>query len=164
MRTGVTVQGDRGEAGCGRVAREARRCMGLTVLAGHDGRTELVTRGSRGLGAAICMTLARAGAQATVHPACDEVRAVAVDREIVSGGGSTVPVGGDFHDAGAVRAMVVRARDQADGIRVYAATSPQPMGTVAPEPEDGDRDWNLGRLADMDEYTDHPSPTGPRRN
>lgn len=113
---------------------------------------------------AIRRTLGRAGAQAPVDPACDAVRAVAVDREIVAGGGRAVPVGGDFHDAGAIRAMVVRARDPADGIRVYATTSPQPMGTIAPEPEDDDRDWNLGRLADMDEYTDHPCPAGPRRN
>ena len=116
------------------------------------------------MGSAICRTLARAGVQATVHPACDAFRAVAVEREIVAGGGRAVPVGGDFHDADAVRAMVVRAQDRADGIRVYAATSPQPMGTVAPEPEDDDRDWNLGRPADMDEYTDHPSPDGSRRN
>ena len=50
------------------------------------------------------------------------------------------------------------------GIAVYAATSPQPMRTVPPEPEEDDRDWSLGRPADMDEYTDHPSPAGSRRN
>ena len=124
----------------------------------------LGTGGSLGLGSAICRTLARAGVQATVHPACDAVRAVAVDREIVSGGGSTVPVGGDFHDSDAIRAIVVRAQDQAGGMGVYAATSPQPMRTVPPEPDEEDRDWHLGRPADMDEYTDHPSPAGSRRN
>jgi NAD(P)-dependent dehydrogenase (short-subunit alcohol dehydrogenase family) len=46
-----------------------------------------------------------------VRQARDAVRAVAVEREIVAGGGRAVPVGGDFHDADAVRAMVVRAQD-----------------------------------------------------
>ena len=129
---GETVQGDRGEAGCGRVARETRRSTGMTVLADHNGCTALCTPGSRGLGAAMCRSLARAGAPAPVDPARDAVRAVAVKREIVAGGGRAVPVGGDFHDAGAVRVMVVRAQDRADGIGVYAATSPQPMRTVLP--------------------------------
>ena len=104
----------------------------MTVLADHNGRTALCTPGSRGLGAAMCRSLARAGAQAAVYSAHDAVPAVAVEREIVAGGGRAVPVGGDFHDADAVRAMVVRAQDRADGIGVYAATSPQPMRTVPP--------------------------------
>ena len=133
---GETVQGDRGEAVCGRVARETRKSPVESDLADLNGRTALGTGGSRGLGSAMCRTLARAGAQAAVHSAHDAVRAVAVEREIVAGGGRAVPVGGDFHDAdadaGAVRAMVVRAQDRADGIGVYAATSPQPMRTVLP--------------------------------
>ena len=56
------------------------------------------------------------------------------------------------------------AQDRADGIGVYAATSHQPVRAVRPEPEEDDRDWHLGRPADMDEYTDHPSPAGSRRN
>ena len=50
------------------------------------------------------------------------------------------------------------AQDRADGIAVYAATSPHPMQAVPPDPEEDDRDWSLGRPADMDEYTDHPVP------
>ena len=128
----------------------------------------LAPEGAGGLGSEMCRTLARAGAQAAVPPARDAVRAVAVEREIVAGGGRAVPVGGDFHDADAdadaVRAMVVRAQDRADGMGVYAATSPQPVQAVRPEPEEDDRDWSLGRPADMDEYTDHPSHAGSRRN
>ena len=161
---GETVQGDRGEAVCGRVARETRKSPVESDLADLNGRTALGTGGSRGLGSAMCRTLARAGAQAAVHSAHDAVRAVAVKREIVAGGGRAVPVGGDFHDAGAVRVMVVRAQDRADGMGMYAATSPQPVRAVRPEPEEDDRDWSLGRPADMDEYTDHPSPAGSRRN
>ena len=163
---GETVQGDRGEAVCGRVARETRKSPVESDLADLNGRTALGTGGSRGLGSAMCRTLARAGAQAAVHSAHDAVRAVAVKREIVAGGGRAVPIGGDFHDAdaGAVRVMVVRAQDRADGMGVYAATSPQPVRAVRPEPEEDDRDWSLGRPADMDEYTDHPSPAGSRRN
>ena len=37
------------------------------------------------------------------------------------------------------------------------------MRTVPREPEE-DRDWHLGRPADMDEYTDHPCHAGLRRN
>ena len=83
----------------------------MPVLADQDRRTALGTGWSPGLGAAMCRTLARAGAQVAVHPARDAVRAVAVEPEIVAGGGRAVPVGGDFHDADAVRAMVVRAQD-----------------------------------------------------
>ena len=162
------MQGDRVEAGCGRVAHETRKSPVESDLADQNGLMALGTGGSRGLGSAMCRTLARAGAQAPVDPARDAVRAVAVEREIVAGGGRAVPVGGDFHDAdadaGAVRVMVVRAQDRADGMGVYAATSPQPVRAVRPEPEEDDRDWSLGRPADMDEYTDHPSPAGSRRN
>ena len=55
------------------------------------------------------------------------------------------------------------AQDRADGIAVYAATSPHPMQAVPPDPEEDDRDWSLGRPADMDEYTDQPARTGFRR-
>ena len=37
-------------------------------------------------------------------------------------------------------------------------TIPQPMRAVPADPEKDDRDWHLGRPADMDEYTDHPVP------
>ena len=83
----------------------------MTVLADQDRRTALVTRGSRGPGEAVCRTVARARAQVAVRQARDAVRAVAVVREIVAGGGRAVPVGVDFHDSDAVRAMVVRAQD-----------------------------------------------------
>ena len=62
------------------------------------------------------------------------------------------------------QARTQAAQDRADGIGVYAATSPQPMRTVPPEPEEDDRDWSLVRPADMDEQTDHPSHAGSRRN
>ncbi|NBT25217.1 MAG: SDR family NAD(P)-dependent oxidoreductase [Actinobacteria bacterium] len=127
---GETVQWDQGEAGCGGVARRTRR---RTVLSGLAGRPSLGTGGSRGLELAMCRTLARASAQAAVHPARDAVRAVAVEREIVAGGGRAVPVGVDFHDVDAVRAMVVRAQDRLDGIGVHAPTSPQPGPSVPPE-------------------------------
>jgi hypothetical protein len=56
------------------------------------------------------------------------------------------------------------AQDRADGIGVDAATSPQPMRSVPPEPEEDDRYWHLGLPADRDEYTDLPSLAGSRRN
>ena len=83
----------------------------MTILIDLNGRTALVTGGSRGLGAAMCRTLARAGAQVAVHYARDAVRADAVVREIVAAGGRAVAVGGDFHAPDAVRAMVARAQD-----------------------------------------------------
>ncbi|MEN9614881.1 MAG: 3-oxoacyl-[acyl-carrier-protein] reductase, partial [Chloroflexota bacterium] len=83
----------------------------MTVSIDLNGRTALVTGGSRGLGAAMCRTLARAGAQVAVHYARDAARAEAVVREIVAGGGRAVAVGGDFHAPDAVRAMVARAQD-----------------------------------------------------
>ena len=55
------------------------------------------------------------------------------------------------------------AQDRADGIGVYAATSPQPVRAVRPEPGEDELDWHLVRPADMDEYTDQPARTGFRR-
>lgn len=82
----------------------------MAVAIDLTGHVALVTGGSRGLGAATCRTLARAGARVAVHYASARDKAEAVVREIVAAGGDAIAVGGDFRDPAAVTAAVTAAR------------------------------------------------------
>jgi 3-oxoacyl-[acyl-carrier protein] reductase len=63
------------------------------------GKTALVTGGSRGIGRAIALSLARGGAQVLVHYTSCETEAEAVVAEIRKGGGRAAIVAADLADA-----------------------------------------------------------------
>ncbi|MGH2350294.1 MAG: SDR family NAD(P)-dependent oxidoreductase [Chloroflexota bacterium] len=82
------------------------------------GKVALVTGGSRGLGAAMCRTLASAGAAVAVHYATAADRAAAVARDVTGVGVRAALVGGDFHDAASVEQVVAEAQAQLGPISI----------------------------------------------
>ncbi len=71
-----------------------------------NGRTALVTGGSRGIGRAICLELADRGACVAVNYKTREDAANAVVEEVRNGGVDAISVQADVADSRAVRAMV----------------------------------------------------------
>ena len=74
------------------------------------GRTALVTGGSRGIGRAIAMALARAGAAVGINYVNDADAAADTVREIDEAGGSAVAVRTDVRDTEAAAKMVAEVR------------------------------------------------------
>lgn len=68
-------------------------------------RTLLVTGGSRGIGAAVCLLAARAGYRVAVNYASNEIAAGALVAEIKAGGGEAFAVRGDVGNEADVTAM-----------------------------------------------------------
>jgi NAD(P)-dependent dehydrogenase (short-subunit alcohol dehydrogenase family) len=64
----------------------------MTATARHEGKTALVTGGSRGIGRAISHRLAREGALVAVHYGHDRTAAERTVKEIASDGGRAFPV------------------------------------------------------------------------
>jgi 3-oxoacyl-[acyl-carrier protein] reductase len=73
------------------------------------GRAALVTGGSRGIGAATCVLLARAGCDVAVHYAQREVDARAVKQAVEAAGRNACLVQADLRDAQAASALPARA-------------------------------------------------------
>lgn len=90
----------------------------MAVTIDLTGKTALVTGGSRGLGAAMCLDLARAGAAVAVHYAHAADRAARVVHTITEMGGRAVAVGGDFHDAPSVELAIREAQAQLGPIHI----------------------------------------------
>ncbi|SDB91415.1 SDR family NAD(P)-dependent oxidoreductase [Paraburkholderia lycopersici] len=74
------------------------------------GKTALVTGASRGIGRAIALSLARAGAQVLVHYGSAEDAADAVVAEIRAAGGKAQKVGANLRDAEGPRQLAKRVR------------------------------------------------------
>jgi 3-oxoacyl-[acyl-carrier protein] reductase len=81
---------------------EDRAVQTLESLFGLAGRSALVTGGSRGIGRAICLGLAGAGASVVVHYATDAAAAGEVVGEIEALGGRAAAVGADLCDPASI--------------------------------------------------------------
>lgn len=84
-----------------------------------EGKVVLVTGGGRGIGAAVCRTLAREGATVAVNYGQSREKAEAVVAQIVAAGGTAQAFQGDVTDEASVQAMVeavVAAFGRLDGV------------------------------------------------
>src|SRR5262245_17882730 len=83
-----------------------------------EGKVALVTGGSRGIGRAICLRLARAGAAIAVNYHARADAAAEVVRSIEGAGGRAVSIEGDVGDRLAVARMVERVASELGPIDV----------------------------------------------
>ena len=83
-----------------------------------DGRTALVTGGSRGIGRAICLELAEAGAAVAVNYNANEAAANDVVAAITAAGGTAHAFGGDVSDADQAAALVKEAVAELGGLDI----------------------------------------------
>jgi 3-oxoacyl-[acyl-carrier protein] reductase len=88
-----------------------------------DGRTALVTGGSRGIGRAVVLLLARAGADVAIGYRARAAEAEAVASEVRTLGRQAVAVGGDLSDAAAVDRMVARVAEVFGGLDIFVANA-----------------------------------------
>ncbi len=77
-----------------------------------DGRTALVTGGSRGIGRAICLELAREGAKVAVNYSHSEDKAQEVVEEISKMGGTAMIVHANIANSTEARGMVEKVAEQ----------------------------------------------------
>ncbi len=87
-------------------------------MAELEGRHALVTGGSRGIGRAICLELARAGARVAVNYNASEEAAREVVAAIEAEGGSACALGGDISDAGQAADLVKAAAAELGGLDI----------------------------------------------
>ncbi len=87
-------------------------------MAELEGRRALVTGGSRGIGRAICLELARAGAGVAVNYNASEGAAREVVAAIEAEGGSACALGGDISDAGQAADLVKAAAAELGGLDI----------------------------------------------
>lgn len=87
-------------------------------MSGQNGKTAIITGGSRGIGAAIADRLARDGFGVVVNYASDDAAAEALVRKIEKAGGRAVAAKGDVADPGAVRRLFDSAEAAFGGVDV----------------------------------------------
>lgn len=83
-----------------------------------EGRAALVTGGSRGIGRAICLELARRGARVVVNYQSNEALADGVVAEITAAGGDAVALRGDVSDSAAAAALVKSTVERFGGLDI----------------------------------------------
>jgi 3-oxoacyl-[acyl-carrier protein] reductase len=115
-----------------------------------DGRTALVTGGSRGVGRAVALMLARAGADVAIGYRSRAAQAEAVAKEIGALGRRAIAVGGDLAEPAAadrMAAAVTKGFGRLDLFVANAAVWPSeevPLGTLSTER------WRATMAANLD--------------
>jgi 3-oxoacyl-[acyl-carrier protein] reductase len=102
------------------------RCAAYTSEvedAGFEGRIALVTGGSGGIGAALCVALAREGAAVAVHYAANRATAQRVAGEIAEQGGRAAAFGADLREAEAAERLIDEVEHELGPVDVLAANA-----------------------------------------
>src|SRR5262245_52706949 len=107
-----------------------------------QGKTALVTGASRGIGRAIALALAGAGAEVLVHYNRGVVEAESAVEEIRDAGGRAEAVGGDLSTPGGAHALAAEARRLA-GDRLDALVANAGVATQATIEETTVEDFDL---------------------
>jgi NAD(P)-dependent dehydrogenase (short-subunit alcohol dehydrogenase family) len=102
-----------------------------------QGKTALVTGGSRGIGRAISLRLAADGARVAVHYGSNEVAAKQTIADIGAAGGEAFAVRADLAAEDAARTLWAAFDEQADGLDILVNNAGigkhQPLADVTPE-------------------------------
>lgn len=115
-----------------------------------SGRRAFVTGGSRGIGRATALLLARAGATVVIGYATRREDAEATVAAIEAAGGRAAAVGGDLGDAVAVERVVAQAARDGGGLDLLVVNHgiwpPTPRAVAAMSPDQ----WEHTRRANLD--------------
>src|SRR5436309_13874101 len=87
------------------------------------GKTAIITGGSRGIGRAIALKLARHGANVEINSFSRDEDALNTQKEVQQAGVQCVLVKGDVSDPASVNAMVTRTREALGPIELLVANA-----------------------------------------